>query len=245
MRRSLIGAVAVAATAALTLGQFGSSSGGGKASSSGNVTLKLVAADYGTGPGQHQPEVLAGHRGRLPQGQPDDQRQGHHHQLERLRQPGPDADPEPAIPGHHRGRLLLDVRAGGPALLGRRGPLATPGTCCRSSPSRARTTASSTACRSRPARAPCSTTRSSSPQAGISSAPADLGRHPGRRGEDQGAWARSASACRSAPRRRRRSRCCGSWATAATTRTRSGNWTINSTPERPDLAVPEAAGQGR
>ncbi len=40
--------------------------------------------------------------------------------------------------------------------------------------------------------------------------------------------ARSASACRSVPRRRRPSRCCGSSATAATTRTRRGKWTINS-----------------
>ncbi len=50
MRRSLIGAVAVAATMALTVGACGSSSGGGGGSSSANVTLKLVAADYGTGP---------------------------------------------------------------------------------------------------------------------------------------------------------------------------------------------------
>ncbi|HEY2340726.1 MAG TPA: hypothetical protein VGH75_09365, partial [Steroidobacteraceae bacterium] len=50
MRRSLIGAVALAATMALTIGACGSSSGGGGSSASGNVTLKLVAADYGTGP---------------------------------------------------------------------------------------------------------------------------------------------------------------------------------------------------
>ncbi len=50
MRRSLIGALAVAATTALAVGACSSSSGGGSASSSGNVTLKLVAADYGTGP---------------------------------------------------------------------------------------------------------------------------------------------------------------------------------------------------
>jgi multiple sugar transport system substrate-binding protein len=50
MRRSLIGAIAVAATMALTIGACGSSSGGSSGSSSGNVTLKLVAADYGTGP---------------------------------------------------------------------------------------------------------------------------------------------------------------------------------------------------
>jgi multiple sugar transport system substrate-binding protein len=50
MRRSLIGAVAVAATMALTVGACSSSGGGGGGSSSGNVTLKLVAADYGTGP---------------------------------------------------------------------------------------------------------------------------------------------------------------------------------------------------
>jgi multiple sugar transport system substrate-binding protein len=50
MRRNLIGAVAMAATMALTIGACSSSSGGGSGSSSGNVTLKLVAADYGTGP---------------------------------------------------------------------------------------------------------------------------------------------------------------------------------------------------
>jgi multiple sugar transport system substrate-binding protein len=50
MRRSLIGAVAAAAITAMTIGACGSSGGGGAASASGNVTLKLVAADYGTGP---------------------------------------------------------------------------------------------------------------------------------------------------------------------------------------------------
>jgi multiple sugar transport system substrate-binding protein len=50
MRRSLIGAIAVAATTALTIGACSSSSGGGSGTASGNVTLKLVAADYGTGP---------------------------------------------------------------------------------------------------------------------------------------------------------------------------------------------------
>jgi multiple sugar transport system substrate-binding protein len=50
MRRSLIGAVVVATTTALAIGACGSSSGGGGGSASGNVTLKLVAADYGTGP---------------------------------------------------------------------------------------------------------------------------------------------------------------------------------------------------
>ena len=65
-------------------------------------------------------------------------------------------------------------------------------------------------------------------QAGISRAPADLGRREGRRAEDQGARARSASGCRSARRRRRPSRCCGCSATAAATRTSPGNWTIDS-----------------
>src|SRR5690348_13557998 len=52
MRRSLIGAVAVAAAAALTL--TGCSSSGNNTGNGGNgggsTTLKLVVADYGTGP---------------------------------------------------------------------------------------------------------------------------------------------------------------------------------------------------
>ncbi|HEU5007680.1 MAG TPA: extracellular solute-binding protein [Jatrophihabitantaceae bacterium] len=52
MRRSLIGAVAIAAAAALTVSGCSSSGGGnkGNSGSGGNVTLKLVVADYGTGP---------------------------------------------------------------------------------------------------------------------------------------------------------------------------------------------------
>jgi len=50
MRRSLIGAVAIAAAAALTVSGCSSSGGGNKGGSGGNVTLKLVVADYGTGP---------------------------------------------------------------------------------------------------------------------------------------------------------------------------------------------------
>jgi len=49
MRRSLIGAVAVAAAAALTLTGC-SSSGGDTGNGGGSTTLKLVVADYGTGP---------------------------------------------------------------------------------------------------------------------------------------------------------------------------------------------------
>lgn len=48
MRRTTIGAISAAAALALTLSACSSSGGGG--SSNGNVTLKLVAADYGTGP---------------------------------------------------------------------------------------------------------------------------------------------------------------------------------------------------
>jgi multiple sugar transport system substrate-binding protein len=56
MRRSLIGAAALAAAAALTVAGCSSSGGnngghnGTGGSSGGNVTLKLVTADYGTGP---------------------------------------------------------------------------------------------------------------------------------------------------------------------------------------------------
>jgi multiple sugar transport system substrate-binding protein len=51
MRRSLIGAVAIAAAAALAVSGCSSSGGGNKGSGGGgSVTLKLVVADYGTGP---------------------------------------------------------------------------------------------------------------------------------------------------------------------------------------------------
>ena len=48
MKRRLLGAVSLALTAALTITGCGSSGGGGGAN--GTTTLKLVAADYGTGP---------------------------------------------------------------------------------------------------------------------------------------------------------------------------------------------------
>src|SRR3982074_1362554 len=54
MRRSLIGAVAAVATAAVAVAGCGGSSGAASSSSGssgGKGTLKLVAADYGTGPG--------------------------------------------------------------------------------------------------------------------------------------------------------------------------------------------------
>lgn len=53
MRKRLFGATVVAVVAALAVaacGSSSSSSGGSGSASSGNVTLKLVAADYGTGP---------------------------------------------------------------------------------------------------------------------------------------------------------------------------------------------------
>ena len=48
MKRHLMAAMAMSAAAALTISGCSSSGGGG--SSSGSTTLKLVAADYGTGP---------------------------------------------------------------------------------------------------------------------------------------------------------------------------------------------------
>ncbi len=52
MRKRLFGTGVAAVAAALAVAACGSSSSGGSGSgSSGNVTLKLVAADYGTGPG--------------------------------------------------------------------------------------------------------------------------------------------------------------------------------------------------
>jgi multiple sugar transport system substrate-binding protein len=51
MRKRLIAIAVAAVAAALSIAACGSSSSGGsKSGSSGNVTLKLVAADYGTGP---------------------------------------------------------------------------------------------------------------------------------------------------------------------------------------------------
>ena len=51
MRKRLFGPGVAAVAAAVAVAACGSSSSGGTGSgSSGNVTLKLVAADYGTGP---------------------------------------------------------------------------------------------------------------------------------------------------------------------------------------------------
>ncbi|HEY2440961.1 MAG TPA: hypothetical protein VGI07_12055, partial [Solirubrobacteraceae bacterium] len=51
MRKRQFGAAVVAVAAALAVAACGSSSSGGASSgSSGDATLKLVAADYGTGP---------------------------------------------------------------------------------------------------------------------------------------------------------------------------------------------------
>ena len=65
-------------------------------------------------------------------------------------------------------------------------------------------------------------------QANITLAAADLGRHPDRRGQDQGARQDRLRPARSAPRRRRPRRCCGCSATAATITDSSGKWTIDS-----------------
>jgi multiple sugar transport system substrate-binding protein len=53
MRKRLIGVAAAVASAAIAVAGCGGSSGStsSSGSSGGNVTLKLVAADYGTGPG--------------------------------------------------------------------------------------------------------------------------------------------------------------------------------------------------
>ena len=50
MRKRLFATVLVALVAAVTVAACGSSSSSGGSGSNGNVTLKLVAADYGTGP---------------------------------------------------------------------------------------------------------------------------------------------------------------------------------------------------
>ncbi len=64
--------------------------------------------------------------------------------------------------------------------------------------------------------------------AGITSAPQTWSDVQADAADDQGDSATSASACRSARRRHRPSRCCGCSATAATTPDSSGKWTINS-----------------
>ncbi len=50
MRRRFIGAIAIATAAALVITGCSSSKKSGSSGASGSVTLKLVAADYGTGP---------------------------------------------------------------------------------------------------------------------------------------------------------------------------------------------------
>ena len=113
--RRLSGA-ALAATAALALAACssgGSSSGG----SGGTTTLKLVVADYGTGPSNASAKYWDGIVTAFEKRSLRHQGQRHLDLLEQLRPAGPDDDPEQAVPGHHRGRLLLQLRQGRPALL--------------------------------------------------------------------------------------------------------------------------------
>jgi multiple sugar transport system substrate-binding protein len=61
MRKRLFGTAVAAVAAALAVAACGSSSSGGASSgSSGDVTLKLVAADYGTGPGNSSAKYWQG-----------------------------------------------------------------------------------------------------------------------------------------------------------------------------------------
>ena len=220
MRRSLIGAVAMAAVTALTIGACGSSSGGGSSSASGNVTLKLVAADYGTGPDNTSQKYWQGISDAFHAANPTITVKVTDDQLERLRQPGPDPHPEPPVPGHHRGRLLLELRAGGPALLRRPGPdePVEPAARVRQAGQLQRQAVRHAVHHQL---ADALLQQEAVPAGGHQRGARYLGGRPGRRGQDQGAGQGRLRPSPRAPRRPRPSRCCGSSATAATTRTRA------------------------
>ncbi len=78
----IAGGIALASAAALALAACGSSGSGSSAAGGGTTTLKLVVADYGTGPSQHQLQVLGHDRHRLREGPPQHQGQRHHDPLD-------------------------------------------------------------------------------------------------------------------------------------------------------------------
>ncbi len=112
-RRSL---AAAGASAALALGLFAARSGAGTrrhGAEPGRCRLRHW-------PHGHQPDLLAEDRGCVPCRQPLHHGEGADRQLERFRYQDPDDGAEPAVSGHHRGRLLLELCAGRPALQGER-----------------------------------------------------------------------------------------------------------------------------
>ena len=236
MRKRLFATALAVVTAAVAVAACGSSSssGGSGSGSGGKVTLKLVVADYGTGPSNTSHQVLAGDRGRLPQGQPVDHRQDHHHPLDQLRQ----SEVQTMVQNHNypditEGDYFSSYAQQGllyPAskVLSNPGNLlpvfAKQGTYNGTQYGMPFTTSSRTLFYNKKLFA-AGRHRSAPARRGPTSRPT-----PPRSRR----WATSASASRSARRRRRRSRCCGSWATAATTRTRraSGRSTAPRTSSR-------------
>ena len=231
MRKRLFATVLAAVVAAVTVAACGSSSSGGSSGSGsgGKVTLKLVAADYGTGPAQHQPQVLAGDRRRLPQGEPD------RSPSRSPSSPGPTSTTQvqtmvqnKQYPDITEGDYFSNYAQEGLLYPASRRPL------------RARQPAAGLRQAGHLQRHPVrhavhdqladSVLQQEAVRARRGSArrrrPGPTSRPTRRRSRR---WARSASASRSAPRRRRPSRCCGCSATAATTG-HSGKWTINSSP---------------
>ena len=70
---------------------------------SGSTTLKLVVADYGTGPANTSAKYWKGIADAFHKQYPSITVKIHGHPLDQLRQSGPDDGSEPQLPGHHRG----------------------------------------------------------------------------------------------------------------------------------------------
>ena len=244
MKRGLVAAVALSAGLAVVLSGCSSSksnsSSGGSGGGAGTTTLKLVAADYGTGPSNTSQKYWQGIANAFHAANPQITVNGADHQLERLRQPGQDAGPEQAVPGHSRGRLLPGLRAVGLLYAAkdvtRRARSAT---CYRCSRSWTPTTAPSTACRSQPVRARCSTTRSCS-AGGDNLRAADLGGCPERCGEDQGVG-KVGFGLPLGPEEAQAESLLWFLGNGGLYQDDSGNWVINSSQNVATDAVPEAS----
>ena len=174
--------------------------------------------DRGVQPRPH-PALLAGPGRAVHQA---DRRQGGSagDRLELHRSAGQHHDPEQPAARRAQSQLVLELRQGRAPLLGRTRPSRPRRGTTSSRPSRAAapTATSSTGSRSWPARAPSSTTATCSPAPEVAAPPRtwdELG--PGRaQGAGAGRRRRSATRCRSGPRRRRPSGRSGCGTTAAT-----------------------------